>query len=155
MRVPHLAKRGIPWSTPHLDWMEYPHVRTGWGRPPPSELNGGMPPPLRLDGGTLSSGVDRGSAPPPPPHPKTEQRALATWRAVCLLRERKRTLLSCLHLLHHKLDINVDDKCEQTFSWSLIRLLGCLDVWCLHACGHLRNVFDFNNVKTTLCFRRF
>ena len=72
------------------DWMEYPPARTGWGTPlsktecrtppPPSKTGWGTPPSPRL----------------PPSGDRLAKQALATQRAVCLLRSRRRTFLLCL-----------------------------------------------------------
>ena len=80
----------------------YPPVRTGWGTPtietgwrylPPSGLDGGNPqPPLALDGGTPCQNW-MGYPPTPQSGDKAAKRALATRRAVCLLRSRRRTFL--------------------------------------------------------------
>ena len=76
-----------------------------------SGLEGGNPPPpLGLDGGTplgtgqayshqdwrgspRPSAVDGGTHPPLPPRDRAAERVLATRRAVCLLRSRRRTFL--------------------------------------------------------------
>ena len=71
----------IGWGTtpPVQTWDGgYPQSKIGWGTPP-SKIGWGTPPPgQRLDG-----------VPPPP----SAKRALATRRAVCLLRSRRRTFL--------------------------------------------------------------
>ena len=74
-----------------------PHLRGGGGYPVPS-LNGGTPSQVQM-GGTPSE-VWMGGYPPPPsktgwsnPPPRSEKRAFATRRAVCLLRSSRRTFL--------------------------------------------------------------
>ena len=92
----HLWGRGYP--VPGLDMGEVPHPRSGWGY-----LHPEIPPCPRLDGVPLPpSKTEWGT------HPSAKG-ALATRRAVCLLRSRRRTFLlkfcsrfcaryECLHL---------------------------------------------------------
>ena len=70
----HILPMGVPhvtdWGYPHLDWMGAPPSNQDW-----------MGVPLGPDEGTPLS------------EDRSAERAFATWRAVCLLRSHRRTLL--------------------------------------------------------------
>ena len=78
-----------------------PPIRTGWGYPSSkSGLDVVNPPPSRLDGGTpIRTGW---GTPPPGGGDRAAERALATRRAVCLLRSCRKTFLflKCNHIFN-------------------------------------------------------
>ena len=83
--TPKLRLDGEP---PCQDWIRYPPVRTGWGTPPCQDWMG-IPPLIKTGWGSPRPSV----RPPPPSGDRATGQALATLRAVCLLRLRRRTFL--------------------------------------------------------------
>ena len=108
--------RGVPW--PGLDGGTRggvsPLPQQVWGIPPPARWGWGYTrwgtPPPHGDGVT-----------PPPPPVRTTEGVLATWRAVCLLRSRRRTALfnkDCtVPKLRYRITYIIEDQSLQKTHW--------------------------------------
>ena len=84
---------GQEWSTPlaRLGWCGYRQVRMGY--PPPNQVMVGYPPWAGQDGVSPPPPTGQVRMGTPLPQGTTAERGLATRRAVCLLRSRRRTVL--------------------------------------------------------------